>query len=183
MPHHLAHAASAYFPSGFDRAAILTIDGIGESAGSSLAKAVGTRIQSIETFEYPHSIGFLWEEFSEYLGFSHYDASKVMGLAAYGNPEVFRQQFQSILRADKQNYGVAQEFLGFHPDKFVRMEAMFGPPRDMDAEILPRHADIAAALQAATDAAVHGAGPARQTQGAVRQFVPCRRRRAQLRDQ
>jgi Predicted carbamoyl transferase, NodU family len=122
--------------------------------GSSLAKAVGTRIQSVETFEYPHSIGFLWEVFSGYLGFSHYDASKVMGLAAYGNPEVFRQQFLSILRTDEVNYGVAQEFLGVHPDRFARMEAMFGPPRDTDSEILPRHADMAAALQAATDAAV-----------------------------
>src|SRR5581483_4210769 len=93
VSHHLAHAASAYFPSGFDRAAVLTIDGIGETAGSSLAKAVDTRIQTVETFEYPHSIGFLWEVFSGYLGFSHYDASKVMGLAAYGDPEVFRQQF------------------------------------------------------------------------------------------
>ena len=154
VPHHLAHAASAYFPSGFDRAAILTVDGIGESAGSSLAKGVGTRIQSVETFEYPHSIGFLWEEFSGYLGFSNYDASKVMGLAAYGNPEIFRQQFESILRAESENYGVAQDFLGVQPDKFVRMEAMFGPPRGMEDEILPRHADIAAALQAATDAAV-----------------------------
>jgi carbamoyltransferase len=154
VPHHLAHAASAYFPSGFDRAAILTVDGIGESAGSSLAKGVGTRIQSVETFEYPHSIGFLWEEFSGYLGFSNYDASKVMGLAAYGNPEIFRQQFESILRAETENYGVAQDFLGVQLDKFVRMEAMFGPPRGMEDEILPRHADIAAALQAATDAAV-----------------------------
>jgi carbamoyltransferase len=154
VPHHLAHAASAYFPSGFDRAAILTIDGIGESAGTSLAKAVGSRIQSVETFEYPHSIGFLWEEFSEYLGFSHYDASKAMGLAAYGNPEVFRQQFESILRADKENYGVAQDLLGVRPDKYPKMEAMFGPFRESDDEFLPRHADIAAALQAATDAAV-----------------------------
>ena len=154
VPHHLAHAASAYFPSGFDRAAILTVDGIGESAGSSLAKGVGTRIQSVETFEYPHSIGFLWEEFSGYLGFSNNDASKVMGLAAYGNPEIFRQQFESILRAETENYGVAQDFLGVQLDKFVRMEAMFGPPRGMEDEILPRHADIAAALQAATDAAV-----------------------------
>ena len=154
VPHHLAHAASAYFPSGFDRAAILTVDGIGESAGSSLAKGVGTRIQSVETFEYPHSIGFLWEEFSGYLGFSNYDASKVMGLAAYGDPGVFRQQFESILRAETENYGVAQDFLGVQPDKFVRMEAMFGPPRGMEDEILPLHADIAAALQAATDAAV-----------------------------
>src|SRR3984885_4698022 len=153
VPHHLAHAASAYFPSGFDRAAILTLDGIRESAGSSLATRVGPRIQSIETFEPPHSIGFMWEEFSVYLGFSNYDASKVMGLAAYGNPEVFRQTFQSILRAEAENYGIAQDFLGVQPNKFAKMEAMFGPPRGMD-EILPRHADIAAALQAATDAAV-----------------------------
>jgi carbamoyltransferase len=157
VSHHLAHAASAYFPSGFDRAAILTIDGIGETAASSLAKAVGTHIQSIETFEYPHSIGFLWEVFSGYLGFSHYDASKVMGLAAYGDPEVFRQQFLSILRADEVNYGVAREYLGLHPDRFARMEAIFGPPRDEHAEILPRHADMAAALQEATDAAVMAA--------------------------
>jgi len=154
VPHHLAHAASAYFPSTFDHAAILTIDGIGESAGSSLAKAEGTHIQSIETFEYPHSIGFLWEELSEYLGFSNYDASKIMGLAAYGNPEVFRQPFQSILRADNENYGIAQDILGVQPDKYARMEALFGPPRDADSEMLPRHADIAAALQSATDAAV-----------------------------
>jgi carbamoyltransferase len=155
VPHHLAHAASAYFPSSFDRAAIITIDGIGESAGSSLAKGVGTQIKTIETFEYPHSIGFLWEEFSAYLGFSNYDASKVMGLAAYGNPEVFRQQFETILRSDNENYGVAQNFLGIQPDKYARMETLFGPPRELDSsEFLPRHADIAAALQAATDAAV-----------------------------
>src|SRR5262245_31668174 len=61
VPHHLAHAASAYFPSGFDRAAILTIDGVGEVACSTLARAVGTRIQMLETFNYPHSLGFVWE--------------------------------------------------------------------------------------------------------------------------
>ena len=154
VPHHLAHAASAYFPSGFDRAAILTIDGIGEAAGTTLAKAAGTRIQIVETFEYPHSIGFVWEVFSDYLGFSHYDASKVMGLAAYGNPEVFREPFLSILRADEVNYGVAPEILGVSPERFARMEAIFGPPRSSDGEILPRHADMAAALQVATDAAV-----------------------------
>ncbi|MGJ4946085.1 carbamoyltransferase family protein [Bradyrhizobium sp. HKCCYLS1011] len=154
VSHHLAHAASAYFPSGFDRAAILTVDGIGETAGTSLAKAVGSRIQVVETFEHPHSIGFVWEVFSDYLGFSHYDASKVMGLAAYGDPEVFRQQFHSILRADEMNYGVAPEILGVSPERYARMEAIFGPPREADAEILPRHADMAAALQEATDAAV-----------------------------
>ena len=154
VPHHMAHAASAYFPSGFDRAAILTIDGLGEIAGSSLAKAEGQRIQPVETFDYPHSLGFLWEVMSTHLGFSHYDASKVMGLAAYGNPEVFRRQFQSALRVGKEDYAVSPEFLGFNSSKFAEMDALFGEPRFMDSEILPHHADIAAALQEATNAAV-----------------------------
>ena len=155
VPHHLAHAASAYFPSGFDRAAILSIDGIGEVAGSALAKAVGTRIQMIETVDYPNSLGFVWEVMSGYLGFSHYDASKVMGLAAYGNPEAFRRQFQSMLRVGKEDYVVNPEMIGFQPDKFFKLEALFGPSRYLDSDkILPRHADIAAALQEATNAAV-----------------------------
>ena len=90
VPHHLAHAASAYYPSGFDPAAILVIDGIGEAACSTLARGDGTRIETIETFSYPHSLGFVWEQASIHLGFSPYDASKVMGLAAYGDPDVYR---------------------------------------------------------------------------------------------
>jgi carbamoyltransferase len=154
VSHHLAHAASAYFPSGFDRAAILTIDGIGEIAVSSLAKAVGMRIQPVETFDYPHSLGFLWEVMSSHLGFSPYDASKVMGLAAYGNPEVFRREIRSALRAGKEDYAVSPEFLGSNSNKFAKLDALFGPPRYMDSQILPRHADVAAALQEATNAAV-----------------------------
>lgn len=155
VPHHLAHAASAYFPSGFDRAAILTIDGIGEVAGSTLAKAVGTRIQSLETFDYPHSLGFLWEALSGYLGFSQYDASKVMGLAAYGNPEVFRPAFQSILRVGEEDYAVDREMVSMQSTNWWdRVEALFGPPRFEDQRLEPRHADVAAALQEATNAAV-----------------------------
>lgn len=154
VPHHVAHAASAFFPSGFDRAAVLTIDGIGEAAGSTLAKAVGTRIQTVEAIDYPNSLGFLWEVFSAYLGFSHYDASKLMGLAAYGNPEVFRRQFQSILRVDKEDYAADPELIGFQSTQFAKLESLVGPPRYPDSKFLPRHADIAAALQEATNAAV-----------------------------
>jgi carbamoyltransferase len=152
VPHHLAHAASAYFPSGFDRAAILTIDGIGEAAGSTLAKAVGTRIDSVETFDYPHSLGFVWEVMCGYLGFSMYDASKLMGLAAYGNPEVFRRAFETIIRVGKEDYAVDPEAAGFQSAKSSRIETLLGPPRFGALE--QRHADIAAALQAATNAAV-----------------------------
>src|SRR5262249_9873213 len=155
VPHHLAHAASAYFPSGFERAAILNIDGIGEAAGSELARAEGARIQVIETFDYPHSLGFLWEVLSGHLGFSHYDASKVMGLAAYGNPEVFRRQFQSILRVGEEDYAVDPAYIGFHGHRLQKMQALVGPGRFSDSDkLLPRHADIAAVLQEATNAAV-----------------------------
>jgi carbamoyltransferase len=152
VSHHLAHAASAYFPSGFDRAAILTIDGIGEAAGSTLAKAVGTRIDSVETFDYPHSLGFVWEVLCGYLGFAMYDASKLMGLAAYGNPEVFRSAFEAIIRVGKEDYAVDPEAIGFQSAKSSRIESLLGPPRYEALE--QRHADIAAALQAATNAAV-----------------------------
>jgi carbamoyltransferase len=153
-------------------------------AGSSLAKAVGTRIQMIETFDYPNSLGFVWEVMSGYLGFSHYDASKVMGLAAYGNPEAFRRQFQSMLRVGKEDYVVNPEMIGFQPDKFAKLEALFGPPRYLDSDkILPRHADIAAALQEATNAAVMALVRRLKRKVPIRQIVHFRRGRAQLRDQ
>src|SRR5579864_4577000 len=99
-------------------------------------------------------MGFLWEVFSGYLGFSHYDASKTMGLAAYGDPAVYRETFHSILRSEKENFGVAQGLLGMSADSQEQVIALFGPPRSEDGEFEPRHGDIAAALQEATDEAV-----------------------------
>src|SRR5581483_565387 len=120
-----------------------------------LARAEGKRITPFETFDYPHSLGFLWEVISGYLGFSHYDASKVMGLAAYGNPATFRRQFEQIIRVGKEDYAVDPAYIGFHGRQIDRLEAVVGAGRFSETEpLLPHHADIAAALQAATDAAV-----------------------------
>jgi carbamoyltransferase len=154
VPHHLAHAASAYYPSGFDPAAILVIDGIGEAACSTLLRGDGKRIQTIETFSYPHSLGFVWEQASIHLGFSPYDASKVMGLAAYGDPEVFSRHFASIIQVGEDGYAVDPDALGFLSFDPRGLEALFGPRREPESEILPRHMHVAAALQAATNAAV-----------------------------
>jgi carbamoyltransferase len=152
VPHHFAHAASAYYPSGFDPAAILVIDGIGEAACSTLARGEGARIETIETFSYPHSLGFLWEQASIHLGFSMYDAAKVMGLAAYGNPDVYREHLASIIQVSEDSYAVDRGALASSdPHGF---EPLFGPNRKEDEEILPRHMDFAAALQEVTDAAV-----------------------------
>jgi carbamoyltransferase len=154
VPHHLAHAASAYYPSGFDPAAILVIDGIGEAACSTLGRGDGTHIQTLETFSYPHSIGIVWEQLSVHLGFSTYDASKVMGLAAYGDPDKFSRQLASIIRVGEDDYAVDAALLGYGSGDRSRLFALLGPARERGAEFLPRHKDIAASLQAATDAAV-----------------------------
>jgi carbamoyltransferase len=154
VPHHLAHAAFAYYPSGFDPAAILVIDGIGEAACSTLARGEGSRIETIETFSYPHSLGFLWEQASIYLGFSMYDAAKVMGLAAYGDPAVYRQQLASVIQVSEDSYEVDLGALGFPSFDPHGFEPLLGPSRKEEDEILPRHMDFAATLQEVTDAAV-----------------------------
>jgi carbamoyltransferase len=154
VPHHLARAASAFYPSGFDAAAILVVDGIGEAACSTLLRGEGARIETIETFSYPHSLGFVWEHASIHLGFSPYDASKVMGLAAYGDPDVYRRELATIVKVSEDSYTVDLAALGFpsfEPKGFV---PLLGPRRKPEEEILPRHKHFAAALQAATDAAV-----------------------------
>jgi carbamoyltransferase len=154
VPHHLAHAASAYYPSGFDAAAILVIDGVGEAACSTLARGDGARIEAVEMFSYPHSLGFVWEHASIHLGFSPYDASKVMGLAAYGDPEVYRQQLASVIQVSEDSYQVDLAALGFpsfDPEGFA---LLCGPRRDPEEEIIIQHMHFAAALQEVTNAAV-----------------------------
>ncbi|GLI92465.1 carbamoyltransferase family protein [Methylocystis echinoides] len=154
VPHHLAHAASAYYPSGFKNAAILVVDGIGEADCSMLAQGAGDEINIIESLSYPHSLGFLWEHASVYLGFSAYDAAKVMGLAAYGDPAVFRHDFTSILKLAEQGYSVDPEAVGFQAIEPHGLDAIFGPRRAPEADFLPHHMHVAAALQEATDAAM-----------------------------
>ena len=154
VPHHLAHAASAFFPSGFDAAAILVIDGIGEAACSTLLRAEGARIETIETLSYPHSLGFLWEHASIHLGFSPYDAAKVMGLAAYGDPDVYRAQLASIIQVSEDSYQVDLAALGFPSFEPKGFETLLAQTQSPDEEILPHPMHFAAALQAATDAAV-----------------------------
>ena len=91
---------------------------------------------------------------SFHLGFSPYDASKVMGLAAYGDPDIFSRQFASIIRVGEDDYAVDPAVLGLPSLAPKGLEALLGPARDTESEILSRHMNIAAALQAATDAAV-----------------------------
>ncbi|WP_338861506.1 carbamoyltransferase family protein [Mycetohabitans rhizoxinica] len=156
VPHHIAHAASTFYPSGFDQAAILVVDGIGESGCTLLARGDGNKITTLDQVPYPHSLGFLWEKLSRYLGFSEYDACKLMGLAAYGDPAVFRETFKQLLNSESGRYTIDPDVAHFRLPDFERIEALFGPARADKEPILDHHRHVAAALQEATDHALMG---------------------------
>lgn len=153
VSHHLAHAASAYYPSSFDPAGILVIDGIGEDATALLAYGNGRQIEPLERIPMPHSLGFLWEKLSKFLGFSEYDASKVMGLAGYGNPLTYREHFAEFLHHNGDgSFQINDHVLQFRQPNCDSLLALFGPIDRLD---LPGQSqkgrDIAATLQSVTN--------------------------------
>lgn len=160
VPHHTAHAASACFAAPFERSAVLIVDGVGEWPVTTAFRAEGSQLQRLRQVSYPHSIGFLYSAFTEYLGFEPFDAEyKVMGLAAYGDPARYRQQLREIvtLEADGR-YRLDLSYFNFQYDygrstwyNPQKMQEVFGAP--WSKEVLPdeRCADIAAALQERTE--------------------------------
>jgi len=136
--HHLAHAASAYLPSPFDRAAVMVIDGRGETATTSYFFGNGNALQPIKQVDLPHSLGLLYEDVTTYLGFLRSsDEYKVMALASYGKPEFigdFREMIQ--LKLD-----------GSYEISNLRLEERFGPKRLRNAPFTAHHFNIARSLQ------------------------------------
>lgn len=158
LPHHDCHAASAFHVSPFERAAVLVVDGIGEWASSSLYHGVGTRLEKVREFSFPNSLGFVWEKLSRYLGFSRYDACKVMGLAAYGDPAKTIDAFARVM-TDRAGLVVDPEVLRHESPDFSRIEALFGLPQrsqpvDFDVDDWRAYADVAAGLQQLTEEAL-----------------------------
>lgn len=151
-PHHLSHAASAFYFSGFDEAAVLTADGVGEWSTTSYARAGPDGIELLEEVEFPHSLGLLYSTITSYLGFRVNSGEyKVMGLAPYGEPRFVDQVCQLV------GMGSGGQFLlnTRHFD-FVRgrrmyspeLAALFGaPPREPGSEITSFHQDVARSLQ------------------------------------
>jgi len=154
VTHHLAHAASAFFASGFPEAAVLVADGIAENASAIIAKASGTEIAELEEIHYPHSLGFLWEKLSEFLGFTSRDASKVMGLAAYGDENGFSQIFDSLCWMDRDGFRVNRSLAQFRQPRFDKLASLLGPKRMCSEVMSQRHYNIASSLQRFTDQAM-----------------------------
>jgi carbamoyltransferase len=158
--HHLSHAASAFFPSPFERAAVLTIDGVGEWTTTSLALGEGNRLEVLREIHFPHSLGLLYSAFTYYTGFKVNSGEyKVMGLAPYGEPkylELIKRELIDVkddgtfrLNLDYFDYctGVTMTNARFH--------ALFGaPPRKPEAPLTQRDMDLAASVQAVTEEVV-----------------------------
>ncbi len=145
VEHHVAHAASAFLASPFERAAVLTLDGRGERATTSYSVGSGNRLSTLGEVHFPHSLGILYEKITEYLGFLHSsDEYKVMALASFGRPR-YLNAFREIISPG----GEGQYTIG--P---LCLEERFGPPRRRGEPLEQRHYDIARSLQVALEETV-----------------------------
>ena len=155
--HHESHAASAFFPSPFERAAVLTIDGVGEWTTTSVGRGEGNRVELLEELRFPHSLGLLYSAFTYYLGFRVNSGEyKVMGLAPYGEPK-FRDLILSELidlKADgsfRLNLRYFDFMAGLTMTNHAFDHLFGGPPRKPEAELTQRHMDLARSIQAVTE--------------------------------
>src|SRR6516165_6196155 len=170
VEHHLAHLASAFYPSPFHEAAVVSVDGFGDFASAAWGYGCGTSLSLGGRVLFPHSLGIFYQAMTQYLGFPHYgDEYKLMGLAAYGN-STCRKEVQKLLslkndgtfaldlkyfRHHKED--IAYEWYGGEPVcgplfSPALIDAL-GPPREPDAPIEDRHRNLAFATQAVYESA------------------------------
>jgi len=183
--HHLSHAASAFFSSPYEEAAILTIDGVGEWATMSIGVGRGNKIEIIKEINFPHSLGLLYSAFTAFLGFEVNEGEyKVMGMAPYGKPRYADEVRKTVKFHPDGSFELDLDYFDFYrsdersfSDKFVKL---FGKPRDSKskfftresgwlkyfgerpenwealAEEQERYADIAASVQKVTEDIIIG---------------------------
>lgn len=160
--HHLSHAASAFFPSPYEQAAILTMDGVGEWATTSIALGTGNSIDMREEIHFPHSLGLLYSAFTYYCGFKVNSGEyKLMGLAPYGEPRhaaLIREKLIDI--KPDGSFRLALDYFDYCTGLRMtnaRFDALFGgPPRQPDELLEQRHMDLAASIQVVLEDAVLG---------------------------
>jgi len=178
--HHLSHAASSFYCSPFNEAAILTVDGVGEWTTATLGIGRGTDIKLLKEIKFPHSLGLLYSAFTAFLGFEVNEGEyKVMGMAPFGDPKYVDQVYEVVNVDDEGGFELDMDYFSFHysSEKTFnkKFEKLFGEPRDTKAnfftdasgypsyfgdkpsnydEIAKRnqyYADIAASIQVVTE--------------------------------
>jgi carbamoyltransferase len=158
--HHLSHAASAFFPSPFDEALVLTMDGVGEWATTSLAHGSGNRLEVHREIHFPHSLGLLYSAFTYYTGFKVNSGEyKVMGLAPYGEPKYAPQILEHLIDLKPDgSFRLNLDYFDYCTGLTMtneRFDALFGaPPRKPEARLSQREMDLAASVQAVTEEVV-----------------------------
>ncbi len=160
--HHLSHAASAFYPSPFEQAAVLAMDGVGEWATTSLSVGDGNNLELLSQIDYPHSLGLLYSAFTYYCGFKVNSGEyKLMGLAPYGEP-----RYENLIRdhliefADDGSYRMDMSYFGYlDSDRMTneKFDELFdGPARKPESDIGRKQMDLAASIQAVTETGVLG---------------------------
>jgi len=156
LPHHMCHAGSAFWTSPYDQAAVLVLDGIGESASVLAAFGSGSEIRPAFTVEYPHSLGFLWEKISEFLGFDRYDGpGKVMALGSRGLTTGsstgidYLERFSTFVRTCPRGFEIDPNVLRYRDPGFEQLERRFGASAPLRAA--GEQVAMAGALQAITE--------------------------------
>jgi carbamoyltransferase len=161
--HHLSHASSAFYPSPFEEAAVLTLDGVGEWETTCVGYGKGLELQLDESLHFPHSIGLLYSALTAYLGFKINDGEwKVMGLAPYGEPR-YVEQFRRLvdMRSDG-SFSLNLEYFAHHwSNKYAfnrqRWQELFGFPwRQRDEELAKPHSDLARSGQTVVEELILG---------------------------
>ena len=155
--HHLSHAASAYYPSPFKGAAVLTLDGVGEWTTTSIAIGRGRNLKVVKEIHFPHSLGLLYSAFTYYTGFKVNSGEyKVMGLAPYGEPRYANLIKEKLITvADDGSFQLDMSYFDYATGLTMinkKFEALFGgPPRTSETELTQREMDLAASVQKVTE--------------------------------
>ena len=164
VEHHLSHLASSFYPSGFDRALALSVDGFGDFSSAAWGVGSETGLDIDGFVRFPHSLGIFYQALTQYLGFRSYgDEYKVMGLAPYGNPTFIRQMEDIVSMEHPPRYRLNLDYFRHHRHSISTswdqgspefgslysplMETTLGPARDRGEDITQRHMDIAASVQ------------------------------------
>jgi carbamoyltransferase len=153
IDHHLAHAWSAYAPSGFEEALVIVVDGRGATQATTLYHAIGGTLRVVDVILWPNSLGACYEAFTDLLGFErHSDEWKVMGLAAYGEPTF---DLSNVIRVTPDGYRVNAEVVcGRYWFDTSRLIELFGPRRRPEEMITDSDRNLAASVQRATEEAL-----------------------------
>ncbi|RME56282.1 carbamoyltransferase, partial [Candidatus Parcubacteria bacterium] len=164
VEHHLAHLASAFYVSPYEKATVVSVDGFGDFASAAWGVGRGTEIEVEEKVYFPHSLGIFYQALTQYLGFPNYgDEYKVMGLAPYGEPKFMKEMRQIVPLQEDGSFRLDMRFFRHGKEKVdyewdggapkvgrlftPELEALLGPAREKGEELTQRHKDIARSVQ------------------------------------